>query len=367
MNQIIFSKLTAIKNKKLQLISAKLDIDNPSFNMDQELNKFIDNELIELDLADRQRILNEIDGWGPLQDLIKDRMVSEIIVNGPNDIFYEKNGHLQKHSDCFFEAASFEDFVERLAQQCQANLCYDKPFIETRLGNHRITVIYKGLSPQSYQICFRQQIEKNWTLDQLCKQEWCTAEEKKILKTLLEKKKNFLFVGGTSSGKTSSLQALINEIPDLERLVILEDTHELNPNSSLSTNLTTFFNIQDTSKSTTLRDLLIRALRLRPDRLVVGEIRGEEATQLLLALATGHDGSFGSLHASSAKEALLRLEMLVQMGAPQWSTQTIKQLILQTLQYIVVVKKCDGVRKLEGIYKICSLENTGFCLEKMTS
>ena len=172
-------------------------------------------------------------------------------------------------------------------------------------------------------------------------------------------------MGGTSSGKTSFLQSLLQEFSKNERAVIIEDTQELNlPNSACCSLLTR----QDPSgcvRDITMDDLLKRALRLRPDRLVIGEIRGPEAKSLLMALATGHDGSFGSMHARTASEALLRLEMLIQMGAPQWNLKSIRHLIAMTLQNIFVVEKLNGKRQLQGIYQISSLEENGIILQKL--
>lgn len=160
------------------------------------------------------------------------------------------------------------------------------------------------------------------------------------------------------------MQALINELPTDERMILIEDTPELNPPNTVSTSLLTQPSSSSSVPAVSMSDLLKRALRLRPDRIGIGEIRGGEACDLLMALSTGHSGSFGSLHAKSPHEALLRLEMLVQMGAPHWSIDSIRTLIGLTIQYIIVVEKKGSERKLAGIYKLETVEKTGFTISR---
>jgi pilus assembly protein CpaF len=158
----------------------------------------------------------------------------------------------------------------------------------------------------------------------------------------------------------------LRELPQNERVVILEDTDELHVPNLSSTKMLTRLDPHNLLPPVDLSALLRHSLRLRPDRLVLGEVRGPEAKDLLLTLATGHSGSLGTLHATSAQEALIRLEMLVQLGAPQWAQATVRRLIQLSLHYVVVAqKKIEGARVLEGIYKITSLEEFGFLLEKI--
>ena len=213
-------------------------------------------------------------------------------------------------------------------------------------------------------LSIRMQPQNSWTLAKLLQNYFITPAQNKIVEAILDKKNNFLVIGITGSGKISFMQALINKI-NTERLVIIEDTQELQLPGTLSVSLLTRQDPAQTVADILMDDLIKRALRLRPDRLIVGEIRGKEATALLQALATGHDGSFGSLHARSAPEALLRLEMLIQMGAPQWHLNSIRKLIAMTVQYIFVVEKCQGGRKLKAIYEICSLEECGLTLTEV--
>ena len=159
------------------------------------------------------------------------------------------------------------------------------------------------------------------------------------LEKLIHERKNLLLIGSTGSGKTTLLNSLIQAIGNKHRLVILEDTPEIVPANSLSTKLLTRDKVHNSNQEISLQELVRQSLRMRPDRLVLGEVRGAEAKDLLMALATGHPGSLGTIHAETAPQALYRLEMLIQMGAPQWSVTAIRQLIQMSLSHLVVIKK----------------------------
>lgn len=324
----------------------------------------LDENLHEVNAAVRERILNELNGFGPITALLADESVTEILINQFDQIYFERFGRLQHSEDHFFDLNSYKDFIEKLCNFCQTYINSEKPFIEVQLNNLRITVLFPDICRGEFIVSIRKQPFTRWTFDRLATQEWAKPEEIATIKKLITQKKNFLIVGGTGSGKTSLLQACINEM-NSDRLVIIEDTQELQPVFSQNTSLLT--RIDPTKKliDITMNELIKKALRLRPDRICVGEIRGEEATALLMALATGHDGSFGSLHARTAHEALLRLEMLIQMGAPQWSLQSIRRLIGLTVQNILVVKKHNGKRCLKGIYELGSVEEHGITLQQL--
>lgn len=182
---------------------------------------------------------------------------------------------------------------------------------------------------------------------------------------ILTSRKNFLIIGPTGSGKTSFLNTLINEVPSQQRLVVIEDTDEIRSHHPLVCKLLSRELCPVTLTPYYMEDLLKQALRMRPDRIIIGEVRGKEAKDLLQALATGHSGSLGTLHAESAQQALLRLEMLIQMGAPQWSLQSIRQLIQMSLDYLIVLKEDRQNKGIKEICKIGSLESFGLLLERL--
>lgn len=357
----IFQKLRA--DKTAILAEDMMTASAPELK-EKSLLVSLDENLQTVDLTVRERILNELNGFGPITSLLSDEAVTEILVNQFDQIYFERFGKLQRSDDHFFDSNSYKDFIEKLCNFCQTYINAEKPFIEVQLNNLRVTVLFPEICRGEFIVSIRKQPLTRWTFDRLVAQEWAKPEEISAIKHIIAEKKNFLVIGGTGSGKTSLLQACINEMHQ-DRLVIIEDTQELQPvfpqNSSLLTRIDPTKKLIDV----TMNELIKKALRLRPDRICVGEIRGEEATALLMALATGHDGSFGSLHARTAHEALLRLEMLIQMGASQWSLQSIRRLIGLTVQNILVVEKRDGKRCLKGIYELGSVEEYGITLQQL--
>ncbi len=242
----------------------------------------------------------------------------------------------------------------------------DCPFADGRWHDMRVHLIIPPASGDEAVITLRRHPKNPWSFSRLREQEWAREDQLCALSRLVSEKSNFLIIGGTGSGKTSVLNACLAEIPISERALIIEDTSELKAPNAISSKLLSRRDPQGHLKDIDQSDLLKQALRMRPDRIVMGEIRGGEAKDLLMAFATGHRGCMGTLHADNARQALLRLEMLIQIGAPQWNVQAVRSLIWLSLQAVVVVGKNDkGQRKLDGIYKIASLEDIGFLIEKM--
>jgi pilus assembly protein CpaF len=196
--------------------------------------------------------------------------------------------------------------------------------------------------------------------------DWASPAEIDFLKNSYLRKDNILVIGSTGVGKTTVIDSLIQLTDENQRVLILEDTDEITKPNDLSVKMLTRFDPQGIFKEITLTDLIRQSLRLRPDRIIVGEVRSAEAKDLLLALSTGHAGSLCTLHASNAQQAMIRLEMLVQMGAPQWSLETIRKLIFMSLKLIVTVGRDEnGKRKLMGLHQLSSHESMGIILEQL--
>ena len=364
MEPAIQEKIRKIFSDQKRLSEVDLDFEDSTSRTSKQVHLKIQEELALLPELQQRRIRSELESYGPLDELLNDPEITEILVNRFDEIFFEKLGKLHRWDDHFFSEQTYTACLDRLSQLCHCYLNRDKPFVESQLGLWRITILFSELSRGSNLLSIRKQPHEVWTLQRLQDQQWCTKAQMELIKNIFASKENFLVIGSTGSGKTSYLQALLQQFSKTERAVIIEDTQELLLPNSASCSLLTRQDPSGCVRDVTMDDLLKRALRLRPDRLVIGEIRGPEAKSLLMALATGHDGSFGSMHARTASEALLRLEMLIQMGAPQWNLKSIRHLIAMTLQYIFVVEKVDGKRKLQGIYQISSLEENGIILQK---
>lgn len=365
MKSEVYQKIGSIFAKQKSRIDVDWDSDEIDLSLSERFQNLVDTETLSEDTATKSRIVSEISGLGPLDSLLEDPEITEILVNRYNEIYFEKKGQLEIYPDHFYSESSYLATLDRLSQKCGSYLNREKPFVEAQVGRMRITIIFGELSRGHSILSIRLQPIGTWTLSAFRERNWCNDKQLDLIKTIFVQKKNFLVVGGTGSGKTSFLQSLLQLLQPVERAVIIEDTQELQLPVSASVSLLTR---QDPSAAVTdvgMDDLLKRALRLRPDRLVIGEIRGPEAKSLMMAMATGHDGSFGSLHARTAPEALLRLEMLIQMGAPQWSLQSIRKLISMTIQNIIVLEKKNGERRLKGIYEITSLEENGLTLNQL--
>ena len=215
-------------------------------------------------------------------------------------------------------------------------------------------------------ISLRRHPKNPWTFQKLKETGWANAEQIELLQKMVEKKENFLIIGGTGSGKTSLLNACLQHLQQNERAVIIEDTSEIKAPNAISCKLLTRQDAQGVLAPIDQTELVRQSLRMRPDRLVLGEIRGPEAKDLLMALSTGHAGSFATLHATDARQALLRLEMLIQLGAPYWSIEAIRNLIFLSLQKIVVVhRNKDSRRELAGIFQISSRESSGILIDQL--
>jgi pilus assembly protein CpaF len=311
----------------------------------------------------RTRLESEFFADGPLTELLADPDIQEILVNGPSEIWFEKSGALHALPDRFLSETTFKNFIDRLCSEAQLKIDLAQPFVDGRWRGFRVHLGCAPLTHCQFHLSLRRLPENPWTLASLRAADWCTDAQLRGLKDLLTARSNILFIGPTGCGKTTVLGACLKELPVNERVVILEDTDELPRPNLASTKMLTRTISSTSLPEVSLTDLVRQSLRMRPQRLVMGEVRGGEAKDLLLALATGHSGSLGTLHASEARQALIRLEMLVQLGAPQWNTQAIRQLIQLSVEALVVCGFEGGRRRLHGLFKVAALESCGFLLD----
>lgn len=340
---------------------------DPQGSEDSRVRATIRRICLEKAPASLERIENEFFHSGPLEALLADDEVTEIILNGPESIWFEKSGCLHRHSDTFLGELTFRNFVARLSREAGMNANLNHPFADGRWRECRVHLIIPPATQSQALLTLRRHPRSPWSFESLLAHRWSEEKPLNELKELVRSRKNFLIVGSTGSGKTSVLNACLQEINTSERAVIIEDTDELVAPNLASVKLITRRDPQGQLREVEQSDLLKQALRMRPDRLVMGEVRGGEAKDLLMAFATGHSGCIGTLHADSARQALLRLEMLIQLGAPQWSLHAVRTLIWLSLQAIVVVNRDpSGKRRLDGIYRITSLEETGFLIERVS-
>jgi pilus assembly protein CpaF len=345
----------------LRLVSEMAEHQDLNKVFDAELKRRFQNESDPL----RSRLYAEFLGAGPLADLLNDPDITEILINGPHHVLYEKYGKLFVHDDSFFTNLSYQNFLNRLCLESHIEAHLDRPFANGNWRGFRVHLIIPPLAKDGSHLSLRRHPEDPWTFDKLMEKNWARTDGIELLDKMLREHWSFLIVGSTGCGKTSALNACMKQLPENDRIITIEDTSELVQPNKVSTRLLTRDLASGTLTAYTQEHLVKQALRMRPDRIVVGEVRGGEAKDLLLALATGHKGSMGTLHADNARQAVYRLEMLIQMGAPQWTSAMVRRLIFFGLNAIVCVEKKDGVRRLSHILKISSLEETGFCFDTL--
>jgi pilus assembly protein CpaF len=326
----------------------------------------VEEACCQLSPQDKQRVIDEIFAWGPITPLLTNENIFDIIINGPNHIFYEDPQGMHQLDDHFLSTISFRNFSELICNQAQVLLSQKDPFGNGKIQDFRVHIARSPVTPQTT-ITLRRHRKQVIPLQTLIENQFLSPQQSQIIDRILAQKNNFLVVGPTGCGKTTFINTLVSQISSQERLLILEDTDELACPSPLVTKLLTRDICPDSLTPISLGDLVKQSLRMRPDRIIVGEVRGNEAKDLLMALATGHSGSFATLHAQSAEQALIRLEMLIQMGAPHWSLHSIRQLIQLSLDYIIVLKGDRQNKGIMNIKKIQSHESFGLLTENVTA
>lgn len=313
----------------------------------------------------QKRLIDELCGYGPLEPLLEDNSVNEIIINNRKNIAFEKKGVICVLPDEFLSKITFNNIVERICVEAHLTVNLKKPFSEGRWKNFRAHIIRPPLVREDFHLILRKHPKNKWTFDRLMEESWAPDSAVSILKRFIQKRLNFLIVGPTSCGKTSVLNACLQELPENERVVTIEDADEICVPNAVSTKLLTQTAPESSLAFVSQEVLVKQSLRLRPDRIVMGEVRGAEAKDLLLALSSGHRGSLGTIHGETHHQALWKMETLVQIGAPQWQSTTIRRLILSGLRGVIVLERKDSLRLLKGIYEITSLEQTGFLFESL--
>ncbi len=310
-------------------------------------------------------IYSELEGLGPIAPLLEDIDISEILVNSFNQIFVEKNGKLQLHSSTFTNEITYKRFIRILLMRLERIADQRHPLSEGVLDDG--TRVHVTLPPvvKHHMICFRKHHHKNWSLSDLLERKMFSIKQKDIIVHWVLEKKNILVCGPTGSGKTTLMRSLLNLVEPLDRVVTIEDTPELGLESGPSVGLLTREDPEGLVPTISLSQLLRNALRMRPDRIVVGEVRGEEALVLIDALATGHRGSMCTIHANTSQQALIRLETLISRAAPQWMPTAIRQMIFESVDCVIVVDKLKGQRQITELAEISSLESFGFLLNNL--
>ncbi|MCL6271459.1 CpaF family protein [Sansalvadorimonas sp. 2012CJ34-2] len=313
------------------------------------------------------RFVDEIKGLGPLQTLIDDHDISDIMVNGPDCVFIEKKGLLRKSDVRFIDEEQLLGIAKRIAASVGRRVDESQPMCDARLlDGSRVNIAIPPVAIDGTSISIRKFNKVELGLDDLRGFGAMSREMADLLKIASRCRLNILVSGGTGSGKTTLLNALSQHISETERVLTIEDAAELRLQQPHVVRMETRHAGIENTGAIHQRDLVINSLRMRPDRIIVGECRGGEAFEMLQAMNTGHDGSMSTLHANTPRDALGRLESMVMMAAPNLPLDAIRRNIASAVDLIVQVSRLfDGSRKVMSITEIMGIEGNNVVLEEI--
>ncbi len=334
--------------------------------LEENIEKMVNVKAASLGLTVNERIdivekiYSSIRGFGLLDSIISDDTITEVMINGPDDIFIEKNGRLLKLEEHFESERKLEDIIQRIVGLAGREVNQANPIVDTRLPDgSRVNVVLPPISLKGAIVTIRKFSKTPMTMEQLIRYGSITPEISEVLQTLVKAKYNIFICGGTGSGKTTFLNALSNYIPHDERVITIEDSAELQiAGVDNLVSLETRNANASGAGQITIRDLIKSSLRMRPERIVVGEVRGGEALDMLQAMNTGHDGSLSTGHANSTKDMLSRLETMVLQGADGLPLEAIRQQIASAVDIMIHLSRLrDHSRKTMEITEVVGFEN----------
>lgn len=314
-----------------------------------------------------QRVFNSLRKLDVLQELLEDDEITEILVNGPNRIFYEKNGQFQEHPYHFASEEKLQDVIQQIVGRHNRVVNLTSPIVDTRLEDgSRVNIVLMPIAIDGSAISIRKFGRTPMNMQALIDLETLNEELSEFLKQVVVARYNIFISGGTSSGKTTFLNALSAFIPTNERVITIEDSAELQLQQTPNlVRLETRNSNQEGVKAITARELIHTALRMRPDRIIVGECRGEETLDMLQAMNTGHDGSLSTGHGNSIKDMLSRLEMMVLMGT-ELPLRAIRQQIAMGIDIMIHLERGrDHKRRVVEVSELLGLHEGEFQLHSL--
>jgi pilus assembly protein CpaF len=320
---------------------------------------------------DRERLASEIAddvfGYGPLERLLPDPTISEIMVNGAHDIWIERRGLLSRTSLRFSDESHLRRIITKMVGQVGRRIDESSPMVDARLPDgSRINAIIGPLSLSGALLTIRKFDQGRFTLDELVQIGTLTTESADFLSRCIKAELNVLISGGTGSGKTTLLNALSAAVPDTDRIVTIEEAAELQLSQHHVLRLESRPKNIEGEGEVTIRELVRNSLRMRPDRIIVGEVRGAETLDMLQAMNTGHEGSLSTIHANSPRDSLSRLETMVLMAGFELPVKAIRQQISSALDLIVQLDRLDdGTRHVTEIAEVQRMEGDAITLQKL--
>jgi len=364
--------LEELRNKIIQNLIDN-NISNAK-NLDDFVRREIDKTLEGYDISNVERsylynlIDNEINGYGPITELMEDKNITEIMVNAPNEVYIELDGRVVKdNSVSFINDDHIIRTIQRMIQPLGRTIDLANPMVDARLDDgSRLNAVIPPLAVRGPVLTIRKFKEELANIDDFLRSGTLTSYMARFLEACVQAKLNMVICGGTGSGKTTLLNVLSSFIGDNERIITIEDAAELRLKQNHVISLETRLVNYEGQGEVTIRDLVINSLRMRPDRIIVGEVRGKEAFDMLQAMNTGHTGSLTTMHANSSYDALNRLETMILMAGMEIPIKAIREYIENAIDIVVEVERLsDGRRKVTNISEIVGFKGDTIELKRI--
>ncbi|MEJ2154339.1 MAG: CpaF family protein [Desulfobacteraceae bacterium] len=352
-----------------------LDKETLSLHIRQAVDKILreENHVLPLNLNEREKIFSEIVdevlGLGPLEPFLKDPTVSDILVNAYHQVYVERFGKLEATDARFKDDAHLMKIIDKIVSSVGRRVDESSPMVDARLADgSRVNAIIPPLALDGPMLSIRRFAATPLEMSDLIENQTLIPEMEQLLSGIIRARLNVLISGGTGSGKTTLLNVLSRFIPESERIVTIEDAAELQLKQTHLVRLETRPPNIEGRGQILARDLVRNSLRMRPDRIIVGEVRGAEAFDMLQAMNTGHDGSLTTIHANSARDALMRLETMVAMANFDIPSEFMRSYIASAIDVVIQVSRlADGRRKLVSLQEITGMEGSIITMQEIFS
>jgi pilus assembly protein CpaF len=362
-----------------RILISKLDLEKLSrVNSDRArqavlelIKEIMGGQRAPLNLDEQEKIhadlLDEVFGLGPLEPLLRDKKISDILVNDKDHIFVEKGGLLQRVNTAFRDDRHLLQIIDRIVSRVGRRVDESSPMVDARLPDgSRVNAIIPPLALDGPSLSIRRFGTGPIAANQLVQLKSISAEALEVLAAAVKARISVLVSGGTGAGKTTLLSILSQFIPNNERLVTIEDAAELRLSQENIVRLETRPPNIEGHGAIRQRQLLINSLRMRPDRIIIGEVRGEEAFDMLQAMNTGHEGSLTTIHANTPRDAISRLESMVAMGNMNLPEKSVRQQISAAITIVVQCSRMsDGTRKITSVSEITGMEENVICMQEI--
>ena len=359
-----------LKNRVHRQLIERIDLTKigvlPADVLQQQIRRIVEDMLVDddtpLSRQEREQIIVEVQhetfGLGPIEPLMQDPSVSDVLVNGPKHVYIERRGRLERTKVIFRDDAHLLQIIDRIVSAVGRRIDESSPMVDARLADgSRVNAIIPPLALDGPVLSIRRFAADPLKMSDLIEYETLTPALAEFVRAAVQARLNVLVSGGTGAGKTTLLNVLSNAIPTTERIVTIEDSAELQLQQEHVVRLETRPPNMEGAGAVTQRDLVRNALRMRPDRIVVGEVRGGEVLDMLQAMNTGHDGSLSTVHANSARDALSRLETMVLMSGLTLPLRAMRDYIASALDMVIHVGRLsDGSRKVLRVVEISGME-----------